>query len=202
MDQVFAELSTIINSTNEALKQQNIRIIALEKTLSVNDVEHSEIMNLAIGNQGKNNVQNKSGATNETIERIVKNVIDKNNRKNNAIIFNLPDTNSFIEDKRRLSSLFFYLNLDEKIIENISRIVGPSTKLRPLRVQLRSERYRNIFLGAAYKLKSMSRTWPKIGISPNRAPTEIEHHRNIMQEFRHRCDQGEQSRLEEKKLSH
>ena len=101
MDQVFAELSTIINSSSEALKQQNMRIIALEETLSINDVEHSDIMNPAIGNQGNKNLQDKSGATNETIERVVKNVIDKNNRKNNAIIFNLRDTNSFIEDKRR-----------------------------------------------------------------------------------------------------
>ena len=100
LNQVFAELSTIINNTNEVLKQQNMRIIALEQTLSINDVEHSDIMNPAIGSQGNNNVQNKSGATNETIERVVKNVIDKNNRKNNAIVFNLPDTNSFIEDKR------------------------------------------------------------------------------------------------------
>ena len=45
LDQVFAELSTIIYSKNEALKQQNIRIIALEQTLSIKDVEHSDIMN-------------------------------------------------------------------------------------------------------------------------------------------------------------
>ena len=81
------------------------------------------------------------------------------------------------------------------MIENISCICRPSTKPRPLCVHLRSERYRNIFLDAAYKLKSMSRTWPKIGISPDRISTEIEHHRNIMQEFRRRRDQGEQIRL-------
>ena len=40
LDQVFVELSTIINSTNVALKQKNMRIIALEQTLSINDVEH------------------------------------------------------------------------------------------------------------------------------------------------------------------
>ena len=158
-------------------------------------------MNPAISNQGNSSVQYKSGATNETIERVVKNVIDKNSRKNNAIIFNLPDTNSFIEDKRRLSILFSDLNLDEKIIENISRIGRPSAKSRPLRVQLLSERYRNILLDAAYKLKSMSRAWPKIGISPDRTQTEIEHHRNIMQEFRRRRSQGEQIRLDgEKKI--
>ena len=177
-----------------------MRIIALEQTLSINDVEHSDIINPALGNQGNNNVQNESAAINETIERVVKNVIDKNNRKNNAIIFNLPDTNSFIEDKRRLFSLFFDLNLDEKIIENISRIGHPSTKSRPLRVQLRSERYKNIFLDAAFKLKSMSRTWPKINISPDRTPTEIEHHRNIMQEFRRRRNQEEQIRLGGEKI--
>ena len=103
-----------INSTN---KQQNMRIIAPEQTLTINYVEHSDIINSAIGKQGNNNVQNKSEATNETIERVNKNVIDKNKRKNNAIIFNLPDTNSFIEDKRRLSSLFSDFNLDEKMID-------------------------------------------------------------------------------------
>ena len=70
-------------------------------------------------------------------------------------------------------------------------------------MQLRSERYRNIFyifLDAAYELKSMSRTWPKIGISPDRSSTEIEHHRNIMQELRRRRDQGKQIRLDGKKI--
>ena len=200
LDQIFAELSTIIHCTNETLKQQNMRIIALEQKLSINNFEHSNIMNPAISNQGNSSVQYKSGATNETIERVVKNVIDKNSRKNNAIIFNLPDTNSFIEDKRRLSILFSDLNLDEKIIENISRIGRPSAKSRPLRVQLLSERYRNILLDAAYKLKSMSRAWPKIGISPDRTQTEIEHHRNIMQEFRRRRSQGEQIRLDGEKI--
>ena len=133
-----------------------MRIIALEQALSINDVEHSDIMNPAIGNLGNNNVQNKSGATNETIERVVENVIDKITAKIRPFIFNLPDTNSFIEDKKRLSLLFSYLNLDEKMIENISCIGRPSTKLRPLRVQLRSERYKPIFLDAACKLKSMS----------------------------------------------
>ena len=84
------------------------------------------------------------------------------------------------------------------MIENISRIGRSSTKSRPLRVQLRSERYRNIFLDAAYKLKSMSRTWPMIGISPDSTSTEIEHHRNIM--FRRRRDQGEQIRLDGEKI--
>ena len=92
-----------------------MRIIALEQTLSINDVKHSDIMNPAIGNQGNNNIQNKSGTTKETIERVIKNVIDNNNRKNNAIVFNLLNTNSFMEDKRRLSSLFSYFNLDEKM---------------------------------------------------------------------------------------
>ena len=32
LDQIFAELSTIINSTNEALQQQYVRIIVLEQT--------------------------------------------------------------------------------------------------------------------------------------------------------------------------
>ena len=85
------------------------------------------------------------------------------------------------------------------MIENISRIGYPSTKLRQLCVQLRLERYRKIFPDAAYKLKSMSRTWPKIGIFPDRKPTETKHHRNIMQEFRCRCNQ-EQIRLDGEKI--
>ena len=65
------------------------------------------------------------------------------------------------------------------MIESVSRIGRTSAKIRPLRIQMCSELCRNMFLDAAYLLKNMKRKWPKLGISPDRAPDEIEHHRKL-----------------------
>ena len=97
--------------------------------------------------------------------------------------------------KRNLSELMYDLELDESMIKSILRIGRPSTKVRPLRIQLSSESSRNTFLDAAYLLKFMRRKWPKLGISPDRPPHEMETHRSLMQEFRERRSQGENIHL-------
>ena len=72
---------------------------------------------------------------------MIKNVLEKEKRKCNVVIFNMPDSNSFVDDKQNLSKLTFDLNLDENVIESISRIGGLSTnRHRPLKLQLRNER--------------------------------------------------------------
>ena len=131
---------------------------------------------------------------------MVKKVLDKDRRKCNIIIFNLADTNSFYDDKRNLGELMRDLKLNESMIESISRIGRPSAKTRPLRIQMCSEMCRNMFLDAAYLLKFMKQKWPKLGISPDRVPKEIDSHRKFMLDFRRRRDQGENVCLDGDKI--
>ena len=92
------------------------------------------------------------------------------------------------------------LELDESMVDNITRIGRLSSKPRLLRVQLSSEWCKHIFLDSAYKLKTMKRNWPNLGISPDRTQTELDLHRKLMQESRSRRNQGEKIRIEDNKI--
>ena len=81
-------------------------------------------------------------------------VLDKNKRNCNFIVFNMPDTDLFNNDKRNLSQLMYELDLNECIIESISRFGCYSLKKpRPLKLQLASEGCVSCFLDAAKLLK-------------------------------------------------
>ena len=117
------------------------------------------------------------------------------------IIFNLPDNDSFNDDKLKISNLMYDLELDECMIEAISRIGKFSpTKSRPLRVQLRSEQCSSAFLEAAYLLKFIKRKWLNVEISPDRSPEDVKVHQNLMKEFRQRREKGEEIRIVGEKI--
>ena len=134
-----------------------------------------------------------------SIERGVKDALDRGKRKSNVIVISMPDTNLFWDDMQNLSKLMHDLDLDGNMIDSINRVGHPSAKPKPLRVQMRSEWCRNV-LDSAYMLKSMARRWPKFGISPDRTLVEIEAYRNLMQQFRRRHSQGKQIRLDDDKI--
>ena len=125
-----------------------------------------------------------------SIEKVVNDVLEKNKRKCNVVIFILPDINFFDNDKKNLSDLMYDFELDESMVNCIVQIGRLSSKPRPLRVQLSSEWRKNIFLDSAYKLKTIKRSWPILVISPDRTQTKLEIYRKLMQEFRLRRNQG------------
>ena len=207
LDQIVKELSTVISNTDEAFKLHNLRLCALEQKLT-DVVTSNQVDEHEVRNQGNSIAHSSSFIAQDTsnqysissIEKVVKNVLDKNKRKCNVIIFNFPDFDSFDNDKNYLSDLMYDLELDESMVESITRIGRLSSKPRPLRVQLSSEWCKNIFLDSAYKLKTMKRNWPNVGISPDRTQTELDLHRKLMQEFRLRRNQGEKIRIEDNKI--
>ena len=81
-----------------------------------------------------------------SIECTVKAALDREKCKSNVIMFNMPDTNLFWDDKRNLSKLMHDLDLDESMIDSINRVGHPSAKPRPLKVQMRSEWCHNVLL--------------------------------------------------------
>ena len=198
LDVAVTELYSLLDGTKETIKQHNLRLCALEKSI-VTKASPDNSCGSNLDGRGNNHGNANAGANGnsapESIERIVKTVLDRDRRKCNVVLFNLPDTNSFQDDKRNLSELMHDLELDESMIKSILRIGRPSSKVRPLRIQLSSESSRNTFLDAAYLLKFMRRKWPKLGISPDRTPDEMETHRSLMQEFRERRSQGENIHL-------
>ena len=207
LDQIVKELSTVISNTDEAFKLHNLRLCALKQKLT-DAVTSTQVDEHEVRNQGNSIVHSSSFIAQDTynqysissIEKVVKNVLDKNKRKRNVIIFNFPDFDSFDNDKNYLSDLMYDLELDESMVDSITRIGRLSSKPRPLRVQLSSEWCKNIFLDSAYKLKTMKRNWPNLGISPDRTQTELDLHRKLMQEFRLRRNQGEKVRIEDNKI--
>ena len=95
-----------------------------------------------------------------SVERLVYNVLDKNKRRCNVIVFNMTDTDSFNDDKRNMSQLMYELDLNECMFEWKSRLGRYSSKLpRPLKLQLTSERCVSCFLDAAKLLKYMKTAW-------------------------------------------
>ena len=169
----------MISNTDETFKLHNLRLCALEHKLT-DTVTSTQVDEHEVRNQGNSIAHSSSFIAQVTsnqysissIEKVVKNVLDKNKRKCNVIIFNFPDFDSFDNDKNYLSDLMYDLELDESMVDSITRIGRLSSKPRPLRVQLSSEWCKNIFLDSAYKLKTMKRNWPNLGISPDRTQTE------------------------------
>ena len=187
-------MTSLVNQINVEIAKQESRISALEK-LSATSVRSEE--SLAVqqthSHSNQKNIINSELDAVLSIKRLIKNALDKDKRKCNVIIFNLPDRDSFYDDKLKISNLMYDLELDECMIEAISRIGKFSTtKSRPLRLQLRSELCFSAFLKAAYLLKFIKRKWPKVGISPDRTPEDIKVHQNLMKEFRQRREKSEE----------
>ena len=213
LDAVVKELSDLMNNTNEAFKQQNLRLLALEKSVKEKNapansslcIDQNNGLGPSLGNRvtttetsSSNNISSHDSVS--SIERVVNNVLEKNKRKRNIMIFNLPDTDSFFDDKSALCDLLYDLELSDNMIESIERIGRLSTNDRPLKVQLYSEQCRNEFLNAAYRLKALTRKWPKLGIAPDRTPNEVETHRKLIKEFRRRQSSGELVQLDGDKI--
>ena len=91
------------------------------------------------------------------------------------------------------------LELDESMVDNITRIGRLSSKPKSLRVQLGLEWHKNIFLDSAYKLKTMKR-YDQIWEYRLIEHKLLEMHRTLMLKFRLRRKQGEKIRIEGNKI--
>ena len=205
-NEAFNELSTLLNRTKEAIKQHDLglcslEIFVLEMRPTIPSVVTDEHNRLVRANAtvlrpalGGNNYGISNRELISSMERVVKNALDKEKSKYSVIIFNFHETNSFIDDKNSLSELMYDLRMQEDMIQSMERISRQSAKDRPLRTKLNSEWSRDILLDAAYQLKIMKGKWPKVGISPDRTFEEMLAHRTLIQEYRQRLNCGEQIR--------
>jgi hypothetical protein len=141
-----------------------------------------------------------------TISQLVRDALGTEERKKNAIIFNLPDENSFEDDSRMVSALFHDLQVNHLLVQSLSRIGRPplrsGQRARPLRVELRKAHDVNLLLKAATRLASpaLKAEWHTTSISIDRSPPEIEAHRKLMTELRRRLSQGEQVYLHDRQI--
>ena len=190
---------------NELIKKQEVRLYALEQSLLFNpQTTYKGNSTKPIHHHSNSSQDNSSDANLQpslSIERLVDNALDKNQCIKNIIIFNKTETDSFYDDKRHLAELLNNLELNENMIDSIFLRGRFSSKLRPLRIQLRSEIYRTVFLEAGYLLSSMKRKWPKIEKSPDGTPDEQKNHHSLMSAHRLRSDREEQVRLAGDKIT-
>ena len=198
LDDFIKETTTIVNSMNAIIMKQENRLCALEASITKGPYEEIST-NIPLTQNSIHDSQ--IGVDASSIEQLVRNALEKDKRKCNVIIYNIYDYDSFQEDKFILSELMYDLDLDENLIESISRVGYFSNyKPRPLRVQLAHDSYVSIFLEAAYQLKTMKRKWPKVGISPDRSPAELRSHQTLMSDYKRRCALGEKIRIDGDKI--
>ena len=74
----------------------------------------------------------------QEISALVREALETEKRKQNAIIFNLPDSDSYDNDKYMLHALFADLGINDVMIQTIFRFGRRTMKPRPLRLHSRS----------------------------------------------------------------
>ena len=114
LDTAVNELSALLKNANETIKAHNLRLDAIKLAMATNRPSTgSTLIDYQASNLGETREQSPSsnlGNNTSTlvisphesfslIERAVKNITDKDKRKCNIIIFNIPDTSSFCDDK-------------------------------------------------------------------------------------------------------
>ena len=103
LDDIVKEFSMLIKATNETLKQLDTWLATLEQLQSTNP-SASRVKNVAdsepISNQGKmpSGASDNSNHNSISIERAVKDALDREKRKSNVIIFNMSDKNLLRDD--------------------------------------------------------------------------------------------------------
>ena len=171
-------MTALVNNMTTEIAMHEICFGALERLILPCEESVKNVQNSNYGNKASTIELHTS------VKRLVNIILDKNKRKCTVIVFNMPDIDSFNDDKRNLSQLMCELDLNESMNESISRLERYSSKRpRPLKLQLTSERCVFCFLDAAKLLKYMETTWPKFAISPTRTQGKSKSQQDIMNEL-------------------
>ena len=133
------------------------------------------------------------------VARIVDNVFDKEKRKNNIVVHNLPEAeaNSHAERMEQDRSKFTQLVKDEfHLIVRVTKSfrIGKAVagKNRLLIVTVDGEESKWDILRQAPRLRH-SELWPRVYLSPDLTRSESEEGRKLREELKRRKDSGEQN---------
>ena len=204
LDEEIKNLRSLFSTIDATLLQLAARISTIESRVPLPNTngEIPAVVNNAHLPQNLNEYAKNSGAYSpQSIENLVNSALDKEKRKCNVIIFNLSDTDSFHDDKNKLSRLYRDLRLQDSCIQSITRF-GRSDRERPLKVTLSSKWHRDCLLDSAFRLASIRSKWPKLSIAPDRTYEEMSAHRQLVLELRRRRDLGENVRLRGDSIVH
>ena len=193
LDEEIKNLRSLLSTVDATLLQLGARISTIESRAPQPKGEIPAVVNNAQSPRNRS-VTNSGEYSPQSIENLVNSALDKDKRKCNIIIFNLSDTDSFQDDKYKLSRLFRDLRLHDSCIQSITRF-GRSNRDRPLKVTLSSKWHRDCLLDSAFRLASIRSKWPKLSIAPDRTYEEMSAHRQLVLELRRRRDLGENVRL-------
>lgn len=134
-------------------------------------------------------------------EEIVSEVLDRQTRKRNLLIFNaseqsrqLSNDERNIADKNNVLDIIEYLLPTADIANcNVFRLgkYNPSNnRPRPIKIRLRNEDDTRKILQKSGKLKN-SDSFKDIFMTPDRTPRELEYYKKLKNELQHRKDNGE-----------
>jgi hypothetical protein len=204
----FAQCNTKLDLLVADINALKTKQTALEKTVNKLSADRDYILGELekLRHAPLSSDTNSHLSSTSTISQLVRDALGTEERKKNAIIFNLPDENSFEDDSRMVSALFHDLQVNHLLVKSLSRIGRPplrsGQRARPLRVELRTAQDVNLLLAAATRLASpaLKAEWHTTSISIDRSPPEIEAHRKLMTELRRRLSQGEQVYLHDGKI--
>ena len=189
----------------------NERIAALERAQTTNNTSLHEIRNDIASIRACQSPLHLTQPTNtptllsnnnaaQEISALVHEALETEKRKQNAIIFNLPDSDSFDNDKYMLHALFSDLGINDVMIQTISRFGRRTMKPRPLRLHLRSCNDVYTLLKAAPRLALLRDEWHNTSISCDRSASELKIHQDLIKELHQRREQGERVRLLDGKI--
>ncbi|CAH0556732.1 unnamed protein product [Brassicogethes aeneus] len=135
--------------------------------------------------------------TNFNIEDVIKEMGERDSRKNNIILFNLSEANGSIEEKKKLDmeSAVNVLNKISNLVDfsNISTYrLGKNTTsdiIRPLKIKLKSHDDAMTIIKNKRKLKSLEET-KHITIAADNTPMQRDYFNKIKEELATRIEEG------------
>jgi len=192
-----SKLIQSFNDQNKTIKNFHNRFDDLSnqiKKISDNDnvLLNNKISHLELKVQ--NLEQNASSIPNTTHFDIINEIVDRQSRSNNIILFNLPEPTNVPETKPDIEQLKLIFNEMELNIEPIKffQLGNLSTRIRPLKITFNNTK--NVFniLRVQPKVRSSSE-FKEIRFSSDRTIKQREQMSKLRQELETRHNNGEQN---------
>ncbi|CAH0546587.1 unnamed protein product [Brassicogethes aeneus] len=129
-------------------------------------------------------------------EEIIQEVLQREKRKNNVIIYNVKECNDYntreAEDNVVISRIFNYLNITISDIKPIrlGKFSPTAEKPRPVRINFNEESLVHNFIKQVKKLKNME-DFKNINVSLDRTPRQLQLYSSVKLELSNRLANGE-----------
>lgn len=133
-------------------------------------------------------------------ERVVQELMDRNSRRSNVIVYGLKETTSMSKanqteyDSRSITEIFSKINVEvdgEVRVHRLGRFDPTNSNLRrPIKVCLSNESAVSLITKNSKKLKSLE-NFKHISISPDRTPMQNALYRTVKSELEKRLIEGE-----------